>query len=141
MKHLLALALVFVGIPAALAQCHCAPCLCKDCSCASLTYAQAYDLALRQVKPLVVFVNVKTAPVPEAVCCEVKTIGFQTTANPGVIVSVPDRGDLIITAEIYGPASAEKIRSFCVRLPRQSVPTYNPTFARSHQGRGCSGGG
>jgi hypothetical protein len=106
-------------------KCDCQTCDCTDCLCGvdlplcrahllppmNLDFRDASRLALKQGKPLILFVNVEEIMVNGCIGCALPW--FPGCESPGVLVCVPEgASEFRIAADIYGPASAERILSF-----------------------------
>lgn len=87
MHLVLAVAVALGGSVFVSAQCTCQPCECRDCDCGP-TYAQAYEKAVHQNLPLVVFVKQKARVVPGCVSC--RWDAYPGQGVPGVAVGLPD---------------------------------------------------
>ena len=64
------------------------PCPCGDACACSLTYPDAYGLAVRTNRPLLVFVRQAARKVEGCVCCRAEKYPGQVF--PGVILGLPD---------------------------------------------------
>ena len=91
-----------------------------------LTYGDAYATALRDQKPLVVFVGVPALPVEGAVACSQAKLPWHT--SPGVLVARP-RGDYFEWLATLPPtASAADVQRELDKTKPMPLPAYRPVF-------------
>lgn len=87
-----------------------APCLCQgNCTCPPASYNKAAPYARMHGKTLVVFVGMKSRPVPGCVVCE--SSACFNDARPRIIVATPAGSQLHWQADLQPGASDGEIRA------------------------------
>lgn len=84
-------------------------------------YMDAYNSAIKQGKPLIVFVDCDDIAVPGAVVVAVERLDGYT--GPTIIVSVPERGQMVLADEVGSGSSAKTIRQAAgLEVSRAAIP-------------------
>lgn len=91
-------------------------------------YADAKSQALRERKPLVVFVGQRERPVPNCVTCSVETFaGFR---GVGVVIGIPTDGEMVRAHDLLDLPSVEAIRALATASQERPAGAAQETGAR-----------
>ncbi len=134
--------------PAKACMCGCAvgePCRCPTCpddsACPGRDYDAAYRLAIREHKPLIVFVGQPARAVPGCLVCRQRS--FPGVSAMGCVVSRPEENVLLRIADLAGKPTnaqiAESLRATPAQPARQAttaLPSWPPIRAFVARG-GC----
>lgn len=131
-------------IASMLLACPCEDCTCKPCSC-EVSYAGAYRTAIRENKPLLVFVHQAPKAIDGCIVC--RWDGFRNDSMPCVVGGLPDGNgaiDQIFLRDSYptrqwliqavAEARAKKLARELARQPARFVPTFAPMTLRGGSG-------
>jgi hypothetical protein len=105
-------------------------------------YALAHCQALKEDKPLVVFVRLPAYEIGGCVCCSMSD--FPDSEGPCVVIGIPDgKGDFDRIATCYGPTNRARVQGFiggnrrAAPPPPRVSPLFAPRFAAPGRMRGC----